>query len=290
MNDSSYILNCSKKYYADDLKLYYVISNPQDAVYLQQQLSCFAEWCNINRMILNAAKCSVISFGRKRSPYLHNYVLSGTTLKREYTVKDLGILLDSKLSFKDHLAYVASKASSQLGFIFRFAKHFKDVYCLKALYCALVRPTLEYAAVVWCPFYENGIMRIEKIQRKFIRFALRRLPWNNPTALPSYPDRCKLIHLDLLSVRRDVAKACFISDLLQANIDCPELLSEININTRGRTLRSHAFLSTVTSRTNYGMNEPFTSMCRLFERCYYCFDFNLSRANVRTNFLRTLSN
>lgn len=126
MNDVNTILKCLKLSYADDLKLYFVIKEPSDAIFLQQQLEVFAEWCRINRMSLNVSKCSVISFGRKRSLLHHDYTLTGITLKRESTIKDLGILIDSKLSFKDHVAYVVSKASSQLGFIFRFAKKFKD--------------------------------------------------------------------------------------------------------------------------------------------------------------------
>ena len=155
MNDVNFVLDCLTLSYADDLKLYYVIKHPNDAVFLQQQLQIFANWCRLNRMLLNVSKCLVISFGRKALPFLHDYCLDNTNLKRETTVKDLGILLDSKLTFKDHVSYIVSKASSQLGFIFRFAKQFKDIYCLKSLYCALVRPILEYSAVVWSPYYQN---------------------------------------------------------------------------------------------------------------------------------------
>ncbi|XP_055633534.1 uncharacterized protein K02A2.6-like [Toxorhynchites rutilus septentrionalis] len=178
-----------------------------------EQLEAFAEWCQLNRMSLNASKCSIISFGRQRALIQHNYVLSGISLKRESTVKDLGLLLDSKLTFKDHVAYVVSEASSQLGFMFRFAKEFKDIYCLKALYCSLVRPILEYSAVVWCPYYQNEVNRIEAIQPKFIRFALRHLPWNDVHNLPSYKSRCMLIHLESLEARRTITMACFIGDL-----------------------------------------------------------------------------
>lgn len=268
MNDINFILKCQKKSYADDLKLYCVISKPSDALFLQQQLEVFANWCEKNRMVLNASKCSVIPFGRKRSMYLHEYTLSGAAVKRENAVKDLGVILDSKLTYKEHVSYIVSKASSQLGFLFRFGKHFQDIYCLKALYCALVRSTLEYSAVVWAPFYQNGMRRIEGVQRKFVRYALRNLPWNDRNNLPSYVDRCKLIHLDLLSVRRDVAKACFVSDLLNSNVDCPELLSQLNVNIRRRALRSNDFLQIDRSRTNYGMNDPVKSMCRVFVACF----------------------
>lgn len=257
-------------------------------MFLQQQLQVFANWCRRNRMLLNVSKCSVISFGRKHSLLVEDYYLNNTKLQRETTVKDLGILLDTKLTFKNHVSYIVCKASSQLGFVLRFAKQFKDIYCLKALYCSLVRPILEYSAIVWSPYYQNEVQRIEKIQRKFVRFALRNLYWRNPSNLPSYESRCMLINLELLHARRDVSKACFISDLLQNQIDCPALLARLDINIRSRNLRSHSFLHLNAARTNYGLNEPLRNMCRTFNKCFEGFDFHVSRNVNKSRFKRIL--
>lgn len=288
MNDVNFLLSCFKLSYADDLKLYYTIKHQKDALFLQRQLETFAEWCRVNRMSLNVSKCSVISFSRKRSTFHFDYALADIQLKRESTVKDLGILIDTKLNFKDHVAYIVSKASSQLGFLFRFAKKFKDVYCLKALYCAIVRPLLEYASVVWAPYYQNGIQRVEAVQRRFVRFALRHLRWTNPHRLPSYESRCLLFRLERLEDRRNLAKACFVSDLLLGNTDCSLLLSSLDINIRRRNLRSHLFLRISQARTNYGRHEPMRSMTRVFNRCYHVFDFNVSRETNKLNFRRIL--
>ena len=129
-------------------------------------------------------------------------------------MKDLGVILVSQLSFKRHVSYIVDKASRTLGFIFRITKHFTSVYCLKALYCSLVRSTLEYCSVVWHPSYQNGAVRIESVQRRFLRFALRRLPWRNRFRLPSYESRCRLIHLETLQTRRNIARAMFAADML----------------------------------------------------------------------------
>lgn len=152
LNDVNFAIKCGKLSFADDFKLYFSIRKSTDAVLLQEQLNMFVGWCDTNRMALNASKCSVISFSRKHTPFIYNYSLNGTCFKRDSVVKDLGVMLDSKLTYKDHISYVASKASAQLGFIFRMSKHFKDIHCLKALYCSVVRSILEYGS-----FYQNGI-------------------------------------------------------------------------------------------------------------------------------------
>lgn len=284
LNDINLLLKSLKLSFADDFKLYWIVNNVDDALFLQSQLGIFTNWCETNRMHLNASKCSVMSFSRKRILIDFDYKIRSTSLKRESVIKDLGVLLDPKLTFKEHIDFIASKASKTLGFIFRVAKNFRNIQCLKSLYCSLVRSILEYSSVVWAPYYQINIFRIEAIQRKFLRFALRHLPWNDPINLPSYEDRCKLIGLELLSVRREVSKSLFVSDLLQSRIDCAQLLSLLNINVPYRQLRSNSFLFLHGARTNYGHHEPFKSMCRSFNRCFNEFDFHLSRSTLRKKF------
>lgn len=209
-------------------------------------------------------------------------------LKRVYEIKDLGVILDSQLSFRQHVSFVVDKASKSLGFIFRLTKTFTDISCLKALYCALVRSTLEYCSTVWSPYYNNGVERIESVQRRFLRYALRRLPWRDPLHLPAYENRCRLIHLDTLCTRRNVAKALYVSDLLQGRVDCPEILQRINFYVQPRALRHNMLLRPQNHRTNYGMNSAVTGLQRVFNRVSTVFDFNVSRELLRDRFFNVL--
>ena len=288
MNDVHDLLKCPKLSYADDIKLFAVIEKTSDALFLQNQLNTFASWCNDNRMVLNASKCSAITFTRKKSTIGYNYTLSNSTLSRASCVKDLGVMLDSKMTFSDHISYICTKASRTLGFIFRTGKHFRQIHCLKVLYCSLVRSTLEFCSVVWAPFYQNGIQRIEAVQRKFVRYAQRHVAWPDPLNPPSYAARSNMLGLDSLSVRRDLAKALFVADLLLARVDCPAVLETLDVNIRRRELRTHYFLRVPRALTNYGRNEPVSSMCRLFNSCSDGFDFQLSRDAIKKQFLNHL--
>lgn len=196
--------------------------------------------------------------------------------------------MDSKLSFGEHISYTISKASKTLGFVFRVAKNFRQIQCLKALYCSLVRSILEYCCVVWAPYYQNGIDRIEAVQKKFVRFAFRYTPITDPLNPPSYVIRCAQLGLDSLKIRRDVAKGTFITDLLQSTIDCPEILEQVNFYIQVRTLRSHQFIRIPRALTNYGRNEALSSMCRIFNDCFDVFDFHLSRDVLRKLLLNHL--
>ena len=101
--------------YADDLKRFCRVRSLQDASFLQEQLNIFSGWCEANRMLLNPGKCAVISFCRKKEPILLDYELSGTTIPRETYVKDLGVILDAKLTYRQRTAYIVSR---NLGLVF----------------------------------------------------------------------------------------------------------------------------------------------------------------------------
>lgn len=204
-------------------------------------------------------------------------------------MKDLGVILDSQLTYKQHISYVVDKASRTLGFIFRITKNFTDIYCLKSLYSSLVRSVLEYCSAVWNPSYNNGVERVESVQHRFLRFALRRLPWRDPFRLPSYESRCQLIGLETLSTRRDAARALLVADTLQGRIDCPTILEKNDLNVRPRALRNSLMLRLPFRRTNYGMNGAINGLQRVFNRVASAFDFHVPRQTLRRNFTSIFS-
>lgn len=154
--------------FADDLKFYRVVSSLVDCCSIQADIEVLLGWCKLNGMEVNVRKCNVITFCRTRNATIFDYRMEITSIARVSTVKDLGVLLDSKLNFSQQIAATTAKAYAVLGFVKRNTKQFEDVYCLKSLYCALVRSILEYGVLVWAPYHVVHIQRIERIQRNFL--------------------------------------------------------------------------------------------------------------------------
>ena len=85
-----------------------------------------------------------------------------TTIKAE---KDLGVIVDSQLTFEDHISQPTTKANKILGVIRRsFDLLTKDTFI--QLYNALVRPILEYGHSVWQPALKSLQNDIEDVQRR----------------------------------------------------------------------------------------------------------------------------
>lgn len=277
VNDLSLLLKSFSLSFADDLKMYRTITSSVDCVTLQEDVNTVLIWCGNNGMSVNSSKCKVISFTRRSRSVSHDYFIGSVIIERVDSICDLGVTIDAKLKFNDHVGATVAKSFAALGFIRCHAADFTDVYALKTLYCSLVRSIVEYAVPVWCPYYTTHILAIERVQKKFIRFALRTLPWNDPSNLPPYPDRCRLIDLQTLRSRRVEMQCLFIFDVLQGNIDSPALLEQVPLNIPPRQLRNYPFLAIPYHRTNYGQNNPFDACLRVFNVKSNVFDFNLSK-------------
>lgn len=58
-----------------------------------------------------------------------------------------------------------------LVFVLRLFKELKTQFILKILYCSLVRPILEYEAIIWDPYAFSDTDQLEKVQWRFLGFA-----------------------------------------------------------------------------------------------------------------------
>ena len=268
--------------YADDMKIFKVVTNVIDHCRLQNDINEFYIWCKMNNLCLNMDKCHVMTFSRKRAPSVHNYKVNSNRVSRVCNMSDLGVIFDTKLEFIDHIQMVVNKANSVLGFVRRWSRELSDPYITKALYVSFVRPILEYASPVWSPHYSSHIKRIESVQRRFVRLSLRSLPWNDPYRLPPYENRLQLLNLNTLQRRRDVTDTLFIFKVLTGNIDDPQILSVIDFNLRTFNSRTHDILISRYHRTNYGMHEPISRMVRLFNDAKKYIDFHIDKEELKT--------
>lgn len=75
--------------------------------------------------------------------------MASQALQHESSIKDLGVVIDSKVNFNEQITTTSSKAFGLLlGLTKRIAKSFNDIHVLKSVYCAIIRGVLEYAAQV----------------------------------------------------------------------------------------------------------------------------------------------
>lgn len=248
--------------FADDMKIYRTVNTDADALLLQEDLDRLNVYCIANKLELNISKCNSISFCRK--PHVNNYVykLMNEPLTIVQQVKDLGVVLDTKLSFEYHIDAIVAKASKAMGFIMRMSGSFKTMKTIKILYCSYVRSHLEFASQIWNPDYEKYKSRIEKLQSKFTRFLSFKFKLNKI----SYEQRCKKFHLLPLYLRRHLADLILLVKVARGIIDCPLLLNKINLKVPILHLRNSLLLEVPFCHTRYRANSFLLRACTRFNQ------------------------
>ena len=219
----------------------------------------FTEWFNLLGLSLNVSKCKTMTFTRMQSPVIYSYHLGPTAIScSNGSVTDLGFILSSNLDPRPHIEHICCKAFKTLGFVLRLCRNFRLGLSFKVLYCALVRPIVEYGAVIWDPHDINDSFMLERVQRKFFRYASFRL--NIPCESHSYGAVASQLGLVSLAERRRISGIKFLNCLLQGNIDSPDLLSLICFRVPQRPSRSVAPFYVPFASSNYLKNEPIRRM------------------------------
>lgn len=265
--------SCKHLLYADDKKIFCKINNIQDSVNLQNTLNRLSEYYSYNKIIVNVPKCQQISFTRKPKPLNFTYTFNNIPIVKVNVIRDLGVLLDSKLTMSEHVDYITDKAYKNLGFVIRTCKPFFDVSCIKTVYYAYVRSVLEYASSIWYPNYVIYNDKVERIQKKFIKHLNYR-----KRIITNYQEGCTHHKLMSLKDRRNLMDAMFLYNILNNNLDSPTLLASINFSVPTRRTRHTPLFSLPHLSTNYAMNAPVNRICAKFNKIFSSVDiFNTSK-------------
>lgn len=193
------------------------------------------------------------------------------------------------MDFKSHYNHIVNKANSTLGFIIRWSKEFCDPYITKHLFITYVRPILEYSSQVWSPYRDIDISRIESVQKKFLRFALRNLPWADPIRLPPYESRLSLINLTSLQSRRLVADILFVQQIIRGQIISPYIREQMRFRDNPSNLRTVELFHIAYHSTDYGKFEPITRMLRETNSLSELFDINVNKLTLKARLYASMN-
>ena len=250
VNDLPPLLSSPSRMLADDLKILREVIIQQDSLHLQEDIERVCRWCKIWLLTPNAAKCKVLHVGQK-NPSCH-YTMEVDGVRGQLQVvtgeKDLGVHIDNKLSFQQHITETSNKATRILWAIKRTFSTRKGPI-MKRLYTTLVRPHLEYCNAALILKNKGDIDKLERVQRRATKMVteLRNLP---------YQDRLRRLDLQSFTFRRrrgDMIQTfkyvkginkCRLEDLLPKprTMRCLRGHSEKLAMPRARTnLRKHSF-------------------------------------------------
>lgn len=128
---------------------------------------------------LNNTKTEAILLTRRRPKQIPELKIGNKIIAWKTTVKYLGLKLDNKLYFTEHIKYVCNKAllaMSQLYPLFN-KQNYLSTYNKLILYKLCIRPILTYAAPVWSNTSNSNIQALQVVQNKCLRIIGKYPRW-----------------------------------------------------------------------------------------------------------------
>ena len=241
--------------YADDVKLFHRIESDEDAATLQADLDRLCDWSKAWKLKLNPSKCQTITFSLRTSPIRSVYNLDGHELVRCQEARDLGVLLDAKLTFAQHVDATVRKCNRMLGLLMRSMQSPRcprrikfNHHALLAAYNAHIRSIAEYGSVVWSGAAKTHLARLERMQHRFLMW----LASNTQGRCPPLDYESLLIFFNMCSFKSRFIQAdlSFLLSVCSGRIDCPYLMAVFGLAVPGRRSRQTGLFYVPFGRVN----------------------------------------
>jgi Reverse transcriptase (RNA-dependent DNA polymerase)/Endonuclease-reverse transcriptase len=195
INDLPDSIRSIKRMYADDCVIYRKIETIGDTLALQQDLLNVVTWCKEWKMELNVKKCKTMTVKKSNTNIIvKEYELLSQQLEKVNVYKYLGVLLDSKLNWKEHMLNLHNKAIKRLNFLKRNMYEATES-TKKNVYQTMIRPILEYACAVWDPHLQGTCLSLERIQRQAIRFITNKYKFDECLSITEEMNRLEITTL-----------------------------------------------------------------------------------------------
>ena len=108
-------------------------------------------------------------FTKKRKPTAKiDLFIDNERIEETCKTKFLGVIIDNKLTWKDHINYISGKIARGIGVIIK-ARKFLNKKSLLSLYYSFIYPYLIYCNVVWGNTYKTYLEKITLLQKRVIR-------------------------------------------------------------------------------------------------------------------------
>jgi hypothetical protein len=164
--------------YADDCTIHcsFKCAGPADvrcareaaAASINKDLVKVLDWAHNNRVTFNSSKTQLMMISNRKFTNLPQVMMNGSALTYKSSMLCLGIKIDHKLTFSEHIAAVAKSTSRKLSVLHRARLYFNSKQ-RGNLYKAFIAPCLEYCCHIWADSGKANMDKLDSIQRRAIK-------------------------------------------------------------------------------------------------------------------------
>ena len=171
INDVKYVSNLLFPIiYADDTNIFIQGKHINQLILeMNEELVKLNIWFQSNKLSLNIKKTHYIVFHRSRRKYhkIEYIIINNNVIEERKNTTFLGVIIDTGLTWTDHVSYVKNKVSKGIGIIN------KVKYCLNksnliSLYNSFIYPYLIYCVEIWGCTNDLIINPLFLLQRRIV--------------------------------------------------------------------------------------------------------------------------
>ena len=156
INDLADGLSSNAKLFADDISLFSVVHNANTtAKELNNDLVKISRWAYQWKMSFNpdpSKQAQEVIFSRKTKKEYHPpLAFNNNNVSETNSQKHLGVVLDNRLSFEDHLKMILNKVNKTIGLLRKL--HILPRSALLTICKSFMRPHLDYGGIIYDQAY-----------------------------------------------------------------------------------------------------------------------------------------
>ena len=172
INDLPLSSNFDSILYADDTAMILSDSNINSLINrVNNELNIIDLWLRKNKLSLNYSKTSFIIFNEqpnKTFDYEFKLKINNNPIKRVNSIKYLGVLIDSKLSWSEHVDYLNLQLARYSGLFTRLRRYVpNEILCL--LYYSIIYSRINYGILSWGTASNSLLKKVEIRLNRILR-------------------------------------------------------------------------------------------------------------------------
>ena len=201
--------------FADDTVLWtYATKLPSLTGRLQQSIDAFASWCESWKLQLQPTKTEMIHFRihpRKRYKHSVEVKVGDITIKPLDATRYLGVIIDSRLKWRNHLQHIESKMAARTGLLSYLARAAREpnTKTMINIFKSIARTVMVYGYPVMLTANDRVWDRLQIIQNKALRAALDLPSYTSVEYIHRLANVPKIKDYALSSLRQSIAIANF---------------------------------------------------------------------------------
>ena len=181
--------------------------------------------------------------------------LNNIKIKRENSVKFLGVIIDENLTWKNHIEVVENKISKKIGVFYR-ASHLLNFKNLLKIYFSFIHIYISYANIAWASTFKTKLQGILKKQKHAARIAFHANRFDHSRPLLKEMKALNVYQINLIQTLKFMHKLkyginsrIFLPKFREVDHQYPTRFSQNNFNYKRSVCKTTSFAITLRGLT-----------------------------------------